>query len=132
MPGDEGTDVNKSDQGSQSTVYESIRGTIVEAGINPESPARKEITASLLQKATILAGVTRSHSWVRSCMTKDLVDAARWVGLNVDEAGRLSIPDHWRRPDDATLERFRLPRLAHWLADRCAYGIAGTRRHRYR
>lgn len=94
-----------------------IQGMLTAEGINLASPEGKEITASLLRQATVQAGVARSSDWLRTCLAKDLIDTIEAIGLTIDEHGDIRIPLRWRRPSDAALNRFRLPRLAHRLAD---------------
>ena len=94
-----------------------IHATLTAEGINVASPEGQEITASLLRRVRTGAGVTPTRVWIRSRLAQDLIDTVEWIGLVIDEYGHISIPPRWRRPSDATLDQFRLPRLAHRLAD---------------
>jgi len=115
-------------EGSSQPLAQLIKEAMIDEGINVMSPEGQEIAASLLRQATLRAGGTVSRSWLRSRMAKEVIDAVEWIGLVIDEHGTIRIPGHWRRPNDALLNRFRLPRLAHRLANSYANRTQARRR----
>ena len=114
------------------SIEQLIQKSLSEEGISVASPEGREIAASILRHASLNAsmiktsGVTNARAWVRNRMAKDIVEAAEWIGLVVDEFGSIWIPPHWQRPSDSNLDKFRLPRLAHLLAN--GYANQSTRR----
>ena len=105
------------------SIEQLVQQALNDEGINVASPEGREIASSILRHASLHVGMvkttenTSARTWVRNRMAKDIVETAEWIGLIVDEFGYIWIPPHWQRPSDSILSQFRLPRLAHLLAN---------------